>query len=76
MLLADRTDEHRELFEEGTEAEYFGDEQELVDKLRFYITHAAVRERIAIKGHERCLRGKYAYIYRCAAVIAQIQAHE
>jgi len=30
-------------------------------------------ERIASKGHERCARGMYAYIYRCAAVLAQIQ---
>ena len=69
MLLADRTDEHRSLFEEGKEAEYFDSAEELVDKAKFYGGHETARQRIAQAGYERCIRSKYAYIHRLAAVL-------
>ena len=37
LLLADRSEEHCSFFEEGVEAEFFGSEEELVDKARFYV---------------------------------------
>ena len=47
MLLADRTDEHRALFEEGKEAEILREESELVDKEKFYIACEGARARAA-----------------------------
>ena len=64
MLLADRTDEHQSLFEPGKEAEYFDSAEELVDKAEFYARQDAQRQRIAQAGYERCIRSKYAYVYR------------
>lgn len=64
MLLADRTDEHRALFEEGKEAEFFGSEEELVEKLKFYTANDTAREAIAQGGARRCVDGRYAYIHR------------
>lgn len=59
FMLAERTDEHRELFEEGVEAEFFGSDDELVDKTRYYATHEEARRRVATAGRERCLRDGY-----------------
>lgn len=64
MLLADRTDEHRAFFEEGSEAEFFESDEELVDKVRFYSTHEQARLRVAAAGRRRVVDGQYAYIHR------------
>jgi spore maturation protein CgeB len=72
MLLADRTDEHRTLFEEGNEAEFFGSTEELVDKTKFYCSNDSVRMRIARAGFERCLKSRYAYIHRLSATLSAL----
>ena len=69
MLLADRTDEHQEFFEEGKEAEFFGSAEELLDKVKFYSSHESAREAIAAAGCQRCIEGKYAYVHRLSAVL-------
>jgi hypothetical protein len=76
MLLADRTDEHREFFEEGREAEFFSTADELTAKLRFYAQNENARSRIAAAGRERCIQGRYAYLYRMEAAFNQIRALE
>jgi spore maturation protein CgeB len=72
MLLADRTDEHREFFAEGHEADYFSSQDELVDKVVYYASHDEVRARIAAAGRARCVSGRYAYVHRLADALAQI----
>jgi hypothetical protein len=59
FMLAERSDEHLALFEEGKEAEFFDCDDELADKTRFYLTHADIRRRIAEAGRERCIRSGY-----------------
>lgn len=72
MLLADRTDEHRAFFEEGKEAEFFGSEEELVEKTQFYVANEAARARIATAGLERCRSGRYAYIHRMSDALTAL----
>ncbi len=74
MLLAERTDEHRSLFEEDREAVYFGSHDELRDKLRYYLKHDAERERIAAAGRRRCVEGRYTYADRFREMFAQFEA--
>lgn len=73
FMLADRTEEHLEFFEEGKEAEYFGSEEELVDKVSFYLRHESARDRIARAGRERCLSSGYSYDERLARVLTELK---
>jgi spore maturation protein CgeB len=72
MLLADRTEEHQELFEEGREAEYFSSDEELQNKVMFYSCNETARERIAQAGYKRCVKSKYSYVHRIRTALETI----
>jgi hypothetical protein len=55
FMLAERTDEHLRLYREDVEAAFFGDDDELLEKVRFYLAHDAVRRDVAAAGHARCV---------------------
>lgn len=61
MLLAERTDEHQSLFEENKEAVFFSDDEELVQKTKYYLNDHKARSSIARRGLERCLSSGYDY---------------
>ena len=72
LLLADRTNEHNELFEEGREAEFFATPEELLDKLAYYISHEGPRRAMAEAGRRRCLNSGYDYVSRLRSALAQL----
>ena len=74
FMLAERTDEHLRLFEEGVEVECFADDEELIRKVRYYLDHPEERQRIARKGHERCLRDGYNNAARLRGALEEIMA--
>lgn len=73
FMLADRTDEHLEFFEEGKEAEFFGNDEEYSEKLRFYLANGEARDRIARAGHERCMTSGYSYDDRIRSALSTLQ---
>jgi spore maturation protein CgeB len=74
FMLAERTDEHRALFEEGVEAEYFSDPAEMSDKIRFYLANPASRARIAAAGHARSQKSGYGNRPRMKELLTHVNA--
>jgi hypothetical protein len=73
FMLAERTDDHLSLFDEGKEAEFFSSNDEMVDKIRFYLAHDEARARVAAAGRERCLKSGYSDENQLRKVIAAMQ---
>jgi hypothetical protein len=69
FLLAERTDEHERLFKENEEAVFFSSDDELLEKVRWYLEHEDERAKIAAAGRRRCVEDGYAYDERLAFVL-------
>jgi spore maturation protein CgeB len=74
FMLAERTEEHLELFVENKEAAYFGPDEELLEKIDYYLVHDAERQRIAQAGYERVTSGKHTYRNRIQQILELAQA--
>jgi spore maturation protein CgeB len=72
FMLAERTDEHLALFEEGKEAEFFGSNEELLAKVQYYLAHEDALKRIAAAGRERCIKSGYSNHERLKRVMEEI----
>jgi hypothetical protein len=72
FLLAERTDEHRRLFQEGVEAEFFASTGELEEKIGYYLANDEERRRIAAAGLRRCVEGGYSNGERLASVFEHL----
>lgn len=59
LLVAERTEEHMELFEDGREALFFSSNEELFQLCSYYLEHPEERKQIAARGMERCLKSGY-----------------
>ena len=59
FMLAERTDEHLSMFEEGKEAAFFSTNEELFEKCRYFLEHKEERTRIAECARIACLRKNY-----------------
>lgn len=76
FMLAERTDEHLNLFEEGKEAEFFNSPNELLEKVKYYLTHDEERSAIARAGRERCLTSGYSHHDRLKVMFAELSRCE
>ena len=59
FMLAERTKEHLELFDEGKEAVYFSTNRELLELCRYYLSNEKKRKSIAEAGLQRCKTSGY-----------------
>lgn len=72
LLMAERTLEHEQLFEDGKEAVFFSSDEELLERCRYYLQHDEERLQIAKAGRERCLRSGYSNLETIKRIITQI----
>jgi glycosyltransferase involved in cell wall biosynthesis len=74
FMLAERTEEHLEWFEEGKEAAYFDSPDELVEKVRYYLSRDDERQRIAEAGHRKVTLGGHTYKARLIQILEAVRA--
>jgi len=72
LLLAERTKEHLDLFEEGVEAEFFDSDGELQEKIHWYLSHEDERRLVAERGMRRVVEGGYTHTDRLRSVVGEI----
>ena len=61
FMLAERTEDHLRLFEEGKEAAFFSSKEELLKKVQYYLEHDEERKFVAANGLKRSLNSNYSY---------------
>ncbi len=72
FMLAERTAEHQRLFKEGIEAEFFGNREELLGKIRLYQAFPDRRAAVAAAGRQRCLNDGYSFHDRLAVLMKPV----
>jgi hypothetical protein len=72
FMLAERSKLHLELFEENEEAVFFTSKEELLEKVKLYLSNKNERKRIAMNGYKRCLSSGYDHESRMRSVLHAI----
>lgn len=69
FLLAERSSEHLSLFKEGTEAEFFDSDEELLKKARFFLSNMDIRDKVAKNGYSRVTGENHTYERRAEQIL-------
>lgn len=72
FMLAERTSEHQELFQEDLEAVFFDSNEELLEKCNFYLAHEPIRKEIAKLGNMRVQTSGYSNFSTLTRIIKGI----
>lgn len=74
FMLAERSELHMKLFEEGKEAAFFTTKEELLDKVKYYLIHPRERKAIADSGMSKCHSAGYSHEARLKDVLKKMYA--
>jgi len=69
FMIAERTEEHKMLFKEDVEAVYFDSNEELLQKVKYYLENDNERKSIAQAGYERTRKDDYSYDNRVNEIL-------
>lgn len=73
FLLSERTELLQSLFKEGRDADFFSSNDEMIDKIDFYLRHTDIRKRIALSGLNRCKSSGYASIDILSSIMKKVE---
>jgi spore maturation protein CgeB len=68
-MLAERTDEHLEWFQEGRDIACFDSPEEMHDKVKYYLARDEQRQRIAAAGHRAVTGAPHTYRDRVSGLL-------
>jgi spore maturation protein CgeB len=61
FMIAEKTQEQIDFFKEDLEAVYFYNNQELLEKIEYYLNNELKRENIKKNSRKKCIESKYSY---------------
>lgn len=76
FFLAERTEDHTNLFKEGIEADYFDNIDELFQKINFYIENDEKRQKISLNGYKKILSLNLSYNDTMKVILDQVFENE
>lgn len=69
MMMSEYTDDLNSIFEEGKEAEYFKNKEELLKKIQYYLSHEDELYSIGENGYKRLLNDGHEVVNRCQEIL-------
>jgi len=72
FMIAERTNEHKKIFEEDKEAVFFETKEELLEKVRFYLLNNEKRIAIAHAGYNKVINSEFSYDDRAKEILKMI----
>jgi spore maturation protein CgeB len=72
-MIAERTNEHLDLFEEDKEAVYFSNNKELLEKVKYYLKNEEERLSISNNGYYKCINKDYSYDNRIIEILEKVE---
>lgn len=73
FMIAERTNEHLDLFEENKEAVYFSNDCELLEKVKYYLENEKERLSISNNGYHKCINKDYSYDNRIIEILKKVE---
>ena len=71
-MIAESSPLHLELFKENQEAVFFKDKEDLLEKVKYYMSLKDEVQRIAQNGYDRCMTSGYDHQARMESVVQKI----
>lgn len=63
------------IYREGEDAEFFRSSDELLDKVKFYLKNDELREKIALRGHEKVMKGGFSSDEKAGKIISDLKGN-
>ena len=76
FMLAERTNRQKEIFIEGDEADYFSSDEELLKKIKFYLSDDAKRLKVAHNGYVKCIKSNVSMKDVIHQVVAKVSSSQ
>lgn len=73
FMIAERSRKHETFFRENEEAVFFDTEEELLEKVRYYLLNLEDAKRIAAAGRRRCIESGYDHQSRMKELLAKVE---
>jgi spore maturation protein CgeB len=76
FMLSEYSDDLNSMFQEGKEAEYFRNKEEMLEKIKYYLIHDKEREKIAEAGYKRLLKDGCEALDRVKEIIRVFESYK